>query len=59
MVIKMPRCKICNNDVIVTLDDICLICGPPTEKQTDTIATVLVLIMECIRAEKQKQKSSN
>lgn len=52
----MPTCKMCGRDVIVTLDDICLICNPPTEKQTDDIATVLVLMTELI---KEKRKQNN
>ena len=45
----MPRCKMCGSDMIVTLDDICLICNPPTEKQIDTISTIMALTMEHIR----------
>ena len=45
----MPRCKMCSGDMIVTIDNICLICKPPTEKQIDIIATIMVLIREHIR----------
>ena len=45
----MPRCKMCGHDTIVTLDNICLICNPPTEKQIDVIASVMVLSMEHIK----------
>lgn len=53
---KVPICKICSRDVVVTLGDICLICNPPTEKQMDDIATVLVLMTELI---KEKRKQNN
>ena len=39
----------CGRDLIVTLDNICLICNPPTEKQIDAIASVMVLTMEHIK----------
>ena len=45
----MPICKMCGRDMIVTLDNICLICNLPTQKQIDTIATIIVLTMEHIR----------
>lgn len=45
----MPRCKMCGGDMIVTLDNICLICNPPTEKQIDAIATIMVLAVEYIK----------
>lgn len=45
----MPKCKMCGSDMIVTLDNICLICNPPTEKQIDAIATIMVLVMGHIK----------
>lgn len=45
----MPRCKMCGGDMIVTLDNICLICNPPTEKEVDAIATIMVLAVEYIK----------
>jgi hypothetical protein len=45
----MPRCKMCGGDMIVTLDNICLICNPPTEKQIETIATIMVLVKKHIK----------
>ncbi len=45
----MPICKLCGSDMIVTLDNICLFCNPPTEKQIDTIATIMVLIAKHIK----------
>lgn len=45
----MPRCKMCGSDMIVTIDNICLICNPPTEKQIDAIVKIMVLIREHIR----------
>jgi hypothetical protein len=48
----MLRCKMCGHDVMITLDNICLICDQPTEKQIDTIAILMVLAMEHIRADK-------
>lgn len=45
----MPRCKMCGGDMIVTLDNICLICNPPTEKQIGAIATIMVLVREHIK----------
>lgn len=45
----MPRCKMCGGGMMITLDNICLICNPPTEKQIDAISTIMVLTMEHIR----------
>lgn len=39
----------CGGDMIVTLDNICLICNPPTEKEVDAIATIMVLAVEYIK----------
>lgn len=51
----MPRCKMCGGDMMITLDNICLICNPPTEKQIDTIATLMVLTIEHIKQLKQER----
>lgn len=45
----MPRCKICSGNMMVTIDDICLICNPPTEKQIDIISTIMVMVTKRIR----------
>lgn len=37
----MPRCNMCGNDVIVTLDNICLICNPPNEKEIGVISSIM------------------
>ena len=39
----MPICKMCGGDMIVTLDNICLIYNPPNRKQIYTVATIMAL----------------
>ncbi len=52
----MPTCNICGNNVIVTLDNICLICNPPNEKEIGIISSLMVSIVDHIRDLKQQNK---
>lgn len=45
----MPTCNMCGKNVMVTIENICLICNPPTEKQKDSIVEVLTFMVEYIR----------
>ena len=55
----MPKCNICGKDVIVTIEDMCLICNPPTEKQKDSIVKVLAFMVEYIRFNRMQVYSDN
>lgn len=52
----MPTCNVCGKDVMVTIENICLICNPPTEKQKDVITKVLVWMTEYIRFKRDTSK---
>lgn len=50
----MPKCDICGRDVMVTIENICLICNPPTERHKDSIVKVLALMIEYIRCNRMQ-----
>lgn len=57
--VEMYTCNRCGNNVIVTIDNKCLICNPPNEKEIDTISSVMTLIVGHIRDLKSQKQQEN
>lgn len=54
----MYTCNRCGNKVIATIDNMCLMCNPPNEREIDAISSVMTLIVDHIRYLKS-QKINN